>query len=205
MHARVTKFEGPPDQLDAGTKMIKETVIPAAKKLKDFKGGIWLADRATGKGFGLTLFENEAALRASEDAAAQIRSQASATTKITGVERYEVVAQVPAQPGIAAGRLTRFEGSPQEVAKLIAYATGTVVPAAKKLAGFKGGYWLLDRQSGKGFALTLFESESALTASEDSAMKLRTEAAQQAGAKTTGVERYEVVAQAAAEPAMAAR
>src|SRR5712691_9674448 len=94
MHARVTKFEGPPDQLEAGIKMIKETVIPSAKKLTGFKGGYWLVDRASGKGFGVTLFESEAALKASEDAAAQIRSQAQSVTKITGVERYEVVAQV---------------------------------------------------------------------------------------------------------------
>jgi hypothetical protein len=99
MHARVTKFEGSPDQVEAGIKMIKETVIPAAKKIAGFKGGYWLVDRATGKGFGVTLFESEAALKASEDAAAQIRSQAQSATKITGVERYEVVAQV--EPAMA--------------------------------------------------------------------------------------------------------
>jgi hypothetical protein len=69
-------------------------VIPNAKRLQGFKGGYWLVDRATGKGFGLTLFESEAALRATEEAAAQIRAQASSVTKIIGVERYEVIAEV---------------------------------------------------------------------------------------------------------------
>ena len=99
MHARVTKFEGSPDQLDAAIKLVEETIVPAAKKLQGFKGGYWLVDRATGKGFSVTLFESEAALKASEDAAAQLRSQASSLTKITGVERYEVVAQV--EPALA--------------------------------------------------------------------------------------------------------
>ena len=94
MHARVTKFEGSPDQLDAAIKLVKETIVPGAKKLQGFKGGYWLVDRASGKGFSVTLFESEAALKASEDAAAQLRSQAQSVTKITGVERYEVVAQV---------------------------------------------------------------------------------------------------------------
>src|SRR2546427_954054 len=94
MHARVTKFEGSPAQIEAGIKDINERVIPAAKKLAGFKGGYWLVDRKSGKGFSVTLFESESALRASEDAAAQLRSQASPLTKITGVERYEVVAQV---------------------------------------------------------------------------------------------------------------
>jgi len=99
MHARVTKFEGSPDQLDAAIKLVKETIVPGAKKLAGFKGGYWLVDRASGKGFSVTLFESEAALKASEDAAAQLRSQASSLTKITGVERYEVVAQV--EPAMA--------------------------------------------------------------------------------------------------------
>jgi len=99
MHARVTKFEGTPEKLEAGIKLIKETIIPGAKKIPGFKGGYWLVDRASGKGFSVTLFESEAALKASEDAAAQLRSQVASDTKITGVERYEVVAQV--EPALA--------------------------------------------------------------------------------------------------------
>ena len=94
MFARVTKYEGSPSDLEAGTKLIKETIAPAAKRLQGFKGGYWLVDRATGKGFSVTLFESEAALKASENAAAQLRSQASPVAKITGIETYEVVAQV---------------------------------------------------------------------------------------------------------------
>src|SRR3989449_9124873 len=90
MHGRVTKFEGSPDHLDAAIKLVKETIVPAAKKLQGFKGGYWLVDRASGKGFSVTLFESEAALKGGEDAAAQLRSQAAPLTKITGVERYGV-------------------------------------------------------------------------------------------------------------------
>jgi hypothetical protein len=93
MHARVTTFEGSPEQLEAGIKLIKETIAPGAKRLQGFKGGYWLVDRATGKGFSVTLFESEAALHATEDDAAQLRSRASNITRITAVERYEVVAE----------------------------------------------------------------------------------------------------------------
>src|SRR3989449_9885231 len=99
MHARVTRYEGNPQHLETAIKNINEQVIPGAKKIAGFKGGYWLVDRASGKGFSVTLFESEAALKASEDAAAQLRSQASSLTKITGVERYEVVAQV--EPALA--------------------------------------------------------------------------------------------------------
>lgn len=93
MFARVTRFEGEPDQLDAAIKLVRETIAPGAKRLQGFRAGYWLVDRATGKGFSVTLFESEAALHESEDDAAQLRSRASSVTRITAVERYEVVAE----------------------------------------------------------------------------------------------------------------
>src|SRR5881628_4143911 len=99
MHARVTRYEGNPQHLETAIKAINEQVIPGAKKIAGFKGGYWLVDRKSGKGFSVTLFESESALRASEDAAAQLRSGVAQTSgaKITGVEQYEVVGQaVPA-------------------------------------------------------------------------------------------------------------
>lgn len=95
MHARVTRFKSEPARIDDGIRNITDNVIPNAKKLTGFKGGYWLVDRKTGMGFGVTLFESEAALQSSEEAAKKIREQAASTgvTQITGVERYEVVAQ----------------------------------------------------------------------------------------------------------------
>ena len=95
MHARVTRFKGEPARVDEGIRNIKERVVPEAKKLAGFKHGYWLVDRKTGEGFGVTVFDSEEALRASEDAAKKIREQAASTgaTQITGVERYEVVAE----------------------------------------------------------------------------------------------------------------
>ena len=93
MHARVTHFKGDAAQIEQGIRVIKDTIIPSAKKMAGFKAGYWVVDRKAGKGFGITIFESEAAMRASEDAAKQSREQAAATgTQITGVERYEVVA-----------------------------------------------------------------------------------------------------------------
>jgi len=103
MHARVTKFEGSPDKIEAGIKLINEVIITGAKKIPGFKGGYWLLDRTSGKGFSVTLFDGEAALKASEDSAAQIRTQATQAVgaKITGIERYEVVAQAVVEPALA--------------------------------------------------------------------------------------------------------
>ena len=95
MHARVTISQTSPDKVDLAEKVIKEQVIPAAKKVPGFKGGYWLGDRMTGKGITITLFESEAALKESEEAGKKIRAEAAAAIglEIQSIERFEVLAQ----------------------------------------------------------------------------------------------------------------
>ena len=95
MHARLTRFKGDPAKLEEGIRLIKEQVIPSAKKMAGFKGGYWLIDRKSGTGFALTLFDSEAAVQASEEASKKLRDQVASTgvSQVTAVERYEVIAQ----------------------------------------------------------------------------------------------------------------
>jgi hypothetical protein len=93
MHARVTHSKGDPAKFEEGVRMIKEKVVPTAKKQAGFKAGYWLFDRKTGKGIGVTLWESEQAMQSSDAAAKQLADQAPAGIQITGVERYEVVVQ----------------------------------------------------------------------------------------------------------------
>jgi len=57
-----------------------------------FKGLIALGDRQSGKTLGITLWESEEAMRASEEAANLMRSESAEASgeQIAGVERYEV-------------------------------------------------------------------------------------------------------------------
>ena len=95
MFARVTTVQGPPERLDEGARMIQERIIPAARQQRGFRGGYWLADRQTGKAIGVVLWEDEEAVRASEAAMEQSRSQATQAVGATvqSVEVYEVIAQ----------------------------------------------------------------------------------------------------------------
>jgi heme-degrading monooxygenase HmoA len=97
MFARVSTLQGPPGQIDEGIKAVQEQVIPAAKKMSGFKGMLALADRASGKMVGITLWESEDALRESEQAADQIRSDTADASggDIVSVERFEVVVDEP--------------------------------------------------------------------------------------------------------------
>jgi hypothetical protein len=68
-----------------------------------------------------------------------------------------------------------------------------VIPTVKKQAGFKGGYWLFDRKTGKGLAVTLWEGEQAIQSSGGALKQLADE---EPGDFQITSERYEVVAQA---------
>lgn len=88
-------------------------------------------------------------------------------------------------------RVTTLSGSPGDVDSGIANFQADVVPFAKEQG--EGAILLVDRQSGKAIAITLWANEHALRESEDAANALRANAADQMGAsETPTVERYEV-------------
>lgn len=88
-------------------------------------------------------------------------------------------------------RVTTLSGSPGDVDSGIANFQANVLPFAKEQG--EGAILLVDRQSGKAIAITLWENEQALSASEEAANALRTDAASQMGAsETPTVERYEI-------------
>jgi heme-degrading monooxygenase HmoA len=89
-------------------------------------------------------------------------------------------------------RVTALEGDPEQVDDLTRFAGERVLPELKELDGFNGALGLADRQSGKVLAVTFWESEQAMQASEEAANQLRDESAEAASETIAGVERYEV-------------
>ena len=90
------------------------------------------------------------------------------------------------------GRITRLEGSPDQIEQGTDYIRQTILPAARQIDGFRGVLNLADREGGKGMTITLWETEEAMRASEEAGDRLREEAANALGATVVGVERYEV-------------
>ena len=94
MFARITTIgEAPPQRLDNMTHEIREHVLPALRQQDGFSGFLVLLERASGKVLGLTLWESEQAMNATEEAAYWLRvfSAEAAGGMITEVERYEVI------------------------------------------------------------------------------------------------------------------
>ena len=93
-------------------------------------------------------------------------------------------------------RVTTMQGPPDRIDEAARGLQERAVPFVRQLSGFKGAYWLADRESGKVVALALWESEEAMRASEAQIEQRRRESAQAVGAAILGVEEYEVIAHA---------
>src|SRR5215204_5427344 len=92
VYARVSSFEGPPELMNEALRQAREEVLPEARQMEGFKGMIALGDRQSGKALGITFWESEEAMRASEEAANRLREESAEAggERIAGVDRYEV-------------------------------------------------------------------------------------------------------------------
>lgn len=100
MYARVMTGEVKPGAEETFVKVIRDQVIPRASALPGFRGGYWLRDLDSDSVLGVTLFESEEALRASQEQADRIREEAS---RAAGVDppvfhSYEVIVSVAEKP-----------------------------------------------------------------------------------------------------------
>jgi heme-degrading monooxygenase HmoA len=98
--------------------------------------------------------------------------------------------------------MTELESDKKAMDQNIQYVNDQVVPTLQKSPanGFKGAYWLADRDAGKLMVFTLWENEQAMQASEDTMKQAREKAGNGGngdGIKQKGSARYEVVAVAA--------
>jgi heme-degrading monooxygenase HmoA len=68
----------------------------------------------------------------------------------------------------------------------------SVTDPLEQMDGFSHAYFLVDRGSGKGMSITVWESEQALTASVAKADELRKQGTETGGGSIESVEHYEI-------------
>ena len=92
MCARVSRFEDSPEGMDEALRHVREHVLPQLQRQDGSKGLIALGDRQSGTVLGVTLWESEEAMRASEQEADRLREESAEASNqaIADVERYEV-------------------------------------------------------------------------------------------------------------------
>ena len=97
MHARIMSGQVQPGKEDELTNIYRDSVIPAAKQQKGFKGGLLLVDPNTGKCVSISLWETEAEMTAGESSG-YLREQVAKLTPTFAAppvrEAFEVRLQV---------------------------------------------------------------------------------------------------------------
>jgi len=90
--ARISTLEGPPESIEPGIAYIKEQVVPSMTDITGYRGILGLVDRAAGRAKSISFWDSAESLRASEERANEIRSEAAEALneRIIGVERFEV-------------------------------------------------------------------------------------------------------------------
>jgi heme-degrading monooxygenase HmoA len=81
-----------------------------------------------------------------------------------------------------------------DVDRGIAYVRDRVVPSARRQPGIVAAYWLLDRASGHGLAVTIWDSEDAMVAADAVAREAARTEKQEGAVEAAALELYEVIA-----------
>ena len=95
MFARVRITSGLPEKVDDGIHHFRETVVASYKNVAGFKGAYLLVNRKSGKVVGITLWDTEANMQATDKTSERLRAAGSQVVSGTTPppDEYEVVVQ----------------------------------------------------------------------------------------------------------------
>jgi hypothetical protein len=75
MYARHVTVHGSPDRIDEWVRSVRDRVLPVLQGCAGFKGQLLLIDRTKGEAIGISLWDSEENMRASEEKVAAARQQ----------------------------------------------------------------------------------------------------------------------------------
>jgi heme-degrading monooxygenase HmoA len=92
MHARTGRVSFSPDKADEMVRYAQDTIVPRYEGSQGFKGFTLLIDRSSGAGIGISFWESEQAMKATDTLGDQAREGAAeaGSGRDQGSERFEV-------------------------------------------------------------------------------------------------------------------
>jgi heme-degrading monooxygenase HmoA len=88
-------------------------------------------------------------------------------------------------------RVSTIQGSPENIDEAIAQYR-EALSQFRDIAGNKGAFLLVDRDTGKAIGMTIWDSEQSMSDSREQATQLRERATDEARSQIQSVEEYEV-------------
>ena len=189
MYARTTTFHGRPANLDAGITFVKNEAGPLLDKIEGCRGLSMLVDRETGQCIATSSWENEAAMRASDEPLRQIRDRGR---DILGgsmqVDEWETAVMHRTHHGECC-RVSWLQGDLDAMTET--FRVG-ILPELQQTPGFCSASLLVNRDTGLGCATTAWETRAAMEASRTSADDMRSRAAQEADGRIADVHEFDL-------------
>jgi heme-degrading monooxygenase HmoA len=193
----VVRIKVDPSKVDETNRLWIKEVLPTLKKQKGFGGATLIGNRKIGTSISVSYWESEAAIK---DARVQVRPETAKTlgqtgASIIGDDECEVAFVERFQPPKTGGwaRLTTVQGNPAQLSQAVSNFKEKIVPAVRRQPGARTAYFLANRQTGKTFAGSVWDTLQDLQKSESAITELRAEAINRFGgieAKTEAMEMY---------------
>jgi heme-degrading monooxygenase HmoA len=196
MFARVTWFQGSPDRIDEGVTAYRQQAVPGLSALQGNVGSALLVNRSTGAGAAISYWDSMPSLQASEEAAVTLRAQTATEGGMTigEIDRFEVIIQERMAPPAANTfvRVNNLQAVPDKVND-VANMVRDTMPTLKAQKGFRAVLVGANRQTGRMFISSVWETSADRETSDAAVQERRGQIAQIAGAETVKVELYESV------------
>jgi hypothetical protein len=195
-YTRVVRLKGDPARVEEAIKLWTQDILPVLKRQKGFTGVTLLGNRKTGDALTVSYWETEGAMK---DARGQVRPEAlKMLSKIGGSivddDECEVALLERFKPPMAGAyaRVTSVQGDPAQASDAISNFKENILPAIAKQTGARAAYFFVNRQSGKTFAGSIWDTEHDLQKSEASIGTLRADAVKKFGGRDTRTEAFEI-------------
>ncbi len=195
-YARVVRLKGDPSKVNEAVKLWTSDILPLIKKQPGFSGATLLGNRKTGDGLSVSYWESEAAMK---QARGQVRPEAQKTLAKTGGnivedDECEVAVLERFKPPMAGAyaRVTTVQGDPAHSSDAISNFKENILPAIAKQTGARTAYFFVNRQSGKTFGGSIWDTEHDLQKSDALIGTLRTEAIKKFGGRDARTEAFEI-------------
>jgi hypothetical protein len=75
MYARHVTVHGSPENVDEAIRSVREAVLPVLRECAGFQGQLFLVDRDKGEAIGISLWDTEENMRASEEKVRTVRQE----------------------------------------------------------------------------------------------------------------------------------
>ena len=189
MYARSTTFHGRPDNVDAGITFVKDEAGPMLEQIEGCRGLSMLVDHETGQCVATSSWENEEAMRASDEQLRPIRDRGR---DILGgsmqVDEWEIAVMHRTHHGECC-RVSWLRGDLDAMTETI---RAGILPELEQTPGFCSASLLVNWSAGLGCATTAWETRAAMEASRSSADDMRSRAASESGGEIVDVHEFDL-------------